>query len=112
MDLPAIASAKTAALSLAVFILLLKPLRGLYHLFIAPFFSPLRNVPGPPRQSWLLGNILLSRKLTPAVARRMWMKEYGPIFTTWSYFGVRVPLPRVWYLLNVVYVDPKTDFGG
>ncbi|KZV69585.1 cytochrome P450 [Peniophora sp. CONT] len=81
------ASAQTIAVWLAVLTLLFKPLRGLYRLFIAPNFSPLRNVPGPSRPSWLYGNVKESRKLTRAVAQKQWIQGYGSIFTTWSFFG-------------------------
>ncbi|KZV69777.1 cytochrome P450 [Peniophora sp. CONT] len=81
------ASTTTIAVWIAVLALLIKPLRGLYRTFVGPFFSPLRNVPGPSPQNWVYGNIKESRKLTRAVAQRQWMQQYGSIFTTWSFFG-------------------------
>ncbi|VDB88768.1 unnamed protein product [Peniophora sp. CBMAI 1063] len=81
------ASTTTAVAGFAALVLLLKPLRALYHFLADPFFSPLRNVPGPRPQSWLWGTMKITRKLTPAVAQRQWMQEYGPIFITWSVFG-------------------------
>ncbi|VDC06375.1 unnamed protein product [Peniophora sp. CBMAI 1063] len=81
------ASMTAIAVWLSVLILLLKPLRGLYRTFIWPFFSPLRNVPGPAPQNWLYGTMKLSRKIGPPIARTQWMQAHGPIFKDWSFFG-------------------------
>jgi hypothetical protein len=56
--------------------------RDLYHLFkgmVHPFFSPLRDVPGPKRDGVFLGNF---RALTDADPRTMyekWVEEHGHV---------------------------------
>jgi hypothetical protein len=51
--------------------------------------SPLRNLPGPPSQSWLYGNAKYIIERGQSVAWDEWMATYGKTFQYPSMFNVR-----------------------
>ncbi|TFK45693.1 cytochrome P450 [Heliocybe sulcata] len=55
---------------------------GLYkllRLFIRPYFSPTRALPGPPSPSWLWGNFKDIVKADNSVLHEAWLDKYGPV---------------------------------
>ncbi|KZV62140.1 cytochrome P450 [Peniophora sp. CONT] len=56
--------------------------KDLYQLIqgsLRPFFSPLRLVPGPPSDGFLLGNLRAIVEADPCTLHEKWAKEYGPV---------------------------------
>ncbi|KAG6819747.1 hypothetical protein H0H93_009047 [Arthromyces matolae] len=42
------------------------------------FFSPLRNLPGPPNENWTRGNAVKGSSVEVCASFEKWVKEYGP----------------------------------
>jgi hypothetical protein len=53
----------------------------LYRSILWPFvFSPLRNIPGPPVENFILGHLrTVAANLGMAAPQREWVKQYGPV---------------------------------
>ena len=50
----------------------------------------LRNVPGPPRTSWCLGNLPAFLRHNAMPVCRAWATKYGGAVRYWAMFGVRI----------------------
>ncbi|KAJ6542567.1 cytochrome P450 [Mycena capillaripes] len=60
----------------------------LYRVVIYPhFFSPLRNVPGPPRGNPLLGHYLTIVQSESCIPHREWVKAHGPVVRIMGILG-------------------------
>lgn len=60
----------------------------LYRVVIYPrFFSPLRNVPGPPRGNPLLGHYLTIVQSESCIPHREWVKAHGPVVRMMGILG-------------------------
>ncbi|KAJ7624697.1 cytochrome P450 [Roridomyces roridus] len=60
-----------------------------YRLVLYPrFFSPLRNIPGPPLGNPLLGQFLPWLRGEPCIPQREWAKQYGTTVRAMTLFGV------------------------
>ncbi|EPQ50323.1 cytochrome P450 [Gloeophyllum trabeum ATCC 11539] len=64
------AAAAAAAVSLAVYIL---------GRFVRSYFSPARDIPGPPNPSLLWGHLREIVKAENSVLHEQWLEEYGPV---------------------------------
>ncbi|KAF7297213.1 hypothetical protein MIND_00954400 [Mycena indigotica] len=59
-----------------------------YRVVLYPrFFSPLRNVPGPPLGNPLIGNYLTIVRNEVCMPMREWTKEHGPLVRMMGLFG-------------------------
>lgn len=72
---------------------------GLYKLgetLVAPYFSPLRDLPGPPRPSWAFGNLKQIFDAENSVLHEAWVQEYGTTlkYKGWLNVSVRSRAPR------------------
>jgi hypothetical protein len=56
---------------------------------ICPYFSPLRDLPGPENPSFILGNLKGVSDSDKAAARERWIAEYGNTLTYYTPFNVR-----------------------
>lgn len=52
----------------------------------------LRNIPGPPRDSLIVGNMRAIRESEPGAAYRQWHKSYGHTIRFDGFFSVCRPL--------------------
>ncbi|KAJ7073281.1 cytochrome P450 [Mycena belliarum] len=60
----------------------------IYRAVLYPrFFSPLRNVPGPPQRNPLLGDYLTIVQGEACIPHREWSKAYGPVVRMMGVFG-------------------------
>ncbi|WFD29628.1 hypothetical protein MSPP1_000638 [Malassezia sp. CBS 17886] len=50
----------------------------------------LRDVPGPPRESFLFGNLYIFTRRDVVPVSREWITKYGGVMRFWGTFGVRV----------------------
>ncbi|KAH8102315.1 cytochrome P450 [Cristinia sonorae] len=55
---------------------------------IRPWFSPLRQLPGPPNPSWLFGQLRNRFSTENLLKVEQWKAEYGPSFVINGLFGV------------------------
>ena len=62
--------------------------------------SPLKNLPGPPSQSWFYGNVKYVFERGQSLAWDEWMATYGKTFQYPSMFNVRFLSPY----LNLVSI--------
>jgi len=71
--------------------LFLIPIVKLVSILIRPYFSNLRDLPGPPGGSWITGHISeLNRSETDrAECHLKWLEEYGHVFVYKSLLNVR-----------------------
>lgn len=62
--------------------LLAIPLLKLASILLRPYFSPLRELPGPPGGSWITGHIseMNSSENDRAACHLRWVKQYGHVF--------------------------------
>ncbi|KAJ7711568.1 cytochrome P450 [Mycena metata] len=59
-----------------------------YRAFLYPrFFSPLRNVPGPPLGNPLIGHYLTIVQNESCIPQREWAKKYGPVVRMMGVMG-------------------------
>ncbi|KAI0267368.1 cytochrome P450 [Gloeopeniophorella convolvens] len=49
--------------------------------------SPLRDLPGPPRDNWATGSFREVREFESVAQHEEWEKQYGPVFRYHSFFG-------------------------
>lgn len=69
---------------------------------IKTFTSPLKNLPGPPRKSWLLGYFPDIWKADNSVLQEKWVEQYGPTISYAGLFGVGCSdLTADWSLLTI-----------
>jgi hypothetical protein len=59
------------------------------HFFIRPWKSALRNLQGPPNQSFLWGNRKQIMAQNPGVVQEAWEEEYGHVYSFRTPFSVR-----------------------
>ena len=52
------------------------------------FTSPLRHLPGPPTDSWWLGQFRIINAAENSVPQEEWAKQYGPSIAYRGMFGV------------------------
>ncbi|VDC04361.1 unnamed protein product [Peniophora sp. CBMAI 1063] len=69
---------------LAAFVAIVVALAGkdIYHFIqgtLHPFFSPLRNVPGPPSDAIFMGSLRAIIAADPCELHVKWAKQYGPV---------------------------------
>jgi hypothetical protein len=69
----------------------------IYSLYIYPYISPLRKVPGPPVDSALAGHAKVIGQSEPTLAIREWMKKYGKMIRIRAPFGFE----------EIVVLDPE-----
>jgi hypothetical protein len=65
--------------------------RDIYHLIketTRPFFSHLKELPGP-KGKWLLGNVQELMGPDPTQVYQKWVEDHGHVFVFKSLFGVR-----------------------
>lgn len=55
---------------------------------IRPWFSPLRQLPGPPNPNWLLGHFRTRFTTENLVKQEQWVDEYGDKLVLNAMFGV------------------------
>lgn len=61
-----------------------------YDHFLRPRWY-LRNLPGPARDEFFLGNLKVLRKLAPGSVDELWHGRYGPVLKYDGYLSVRPP---------------------
>ncbi|KAG8819325.1 hypothetical protein FRC19_009861 [Serendipita sp. 401] len=66
----------------ASLVLLCIPIFKLLTILIRPYFSPLRELRGPPGGSWITGHIndMLKSEKDRAECHLLWEKEYGHVY--------------------------------
>jgi hypothetical protein len=69
----------------------------IYSVYIYPYISPLRKVPGPPADSAWVGHAKVIAQSESGVLIREWMKKYGKMIRIRMPFGVE----------EVVVLDPE-----
>ena len=62
----------------------------LRNMLLAPFRSSLLALPGPPSESWLLGNLNQIFKSEDEMACDEWVNKYGPTLMYREFFNVSV----------------------
>ncbi|KAI0040330.1 cytochrome P450 monooxygenase [Auriscalpium vulgare] len=68
------------ALIAGVALLNARALLNFFTFIIQPYFSPLRNVKGPPSPSWVFGNTKQMQEHGDIECHEKWVAEYGPVF--------------------------------
>lgn len=64
-----------------------------YRLFLyTPFFSPLRHIPGPPKEHVVYGNMPSIVREPPGLLHTQWSEKYGGVVKYTGVFGVSLPL--------------------
>lgn len=67
---------------------------GVWKLFIRPWFSPLRRIPGPESKSFFWGNVLEPHKAENiAKVWEAWFADFGHVFVAKGFFNVRTTQP-------------------
>ena len=76
---------------------------------IRPYFSPLRNLPGPPSSGFIHGNAREARRAGPVVEE--WYKKYSKVMKCKGRFGVRAshPSPIGFSITNFLAFDRPGD---
>jgi hypothetical protein len=71
--------------------LFLIPILKLVALLIKPYFSNLRDLPGPPGGGWITGHIpdMNKSETDRAECHLNWIKQYGHVFVYKSLLNVR-----------------------
>jgi hypothetical protein len=84
-------SAGVTALGTIV-VLFLIPILKLVSNLVQPYFSNLRDLPGPPGGGWITGHILDMNKSETdrAECHLNWLKQYGHVFVYKSLLNVGV----------------------
>ncbi len=59
---------------------------------VMSFTSPLRNLPGPPSRSWLLGYFPEIWNAENSVLQEEWVERYGPTIAYMGLLGVSFPI--------------------
>ena len=75
-----------------VSLVLLLPIAKLLSIIVKPYFSNLRELPGPPGGSWITGHIpeLNKSETDRAECHLRWLEEYGHVFVYKSLLNVRI----------------------
>lgn len=71
-------------------------LYGVYKLgvqLLAPYFSPLRDLPGPKSKSFIWGNLGEIRKAENSKLHEEWIEKYGKVIKYKGFFNVSCILP-------------------
>ncbi|GAA6004161.1 cytochrome P450 [Rhodotorula paludigena] len=81
---------------------------------VRPHFSSLRDVPGPPRDHLLWGNVARILQEEPAVAHKEWQEKYGSVARYHGFFGAQRlvlydPAALNHVLLSNCYDYPKPE---
>jgi hypothetical protein len=69
----------------------------IYSVYIYPYISPLRNIPGPPADSAWVGHAKVIAQSESGVVVREWMKNYGKMIRLRMIFGIE----------EIVVLDPE-----
>ncbi|KAG7086399.1 hypothetical protein E1B28_002354 [Marasmius oreades] len=85
---------------MSLLLLTIYSLSGLlvYHvlkLVYKEYTSPNRRLPGPPRKSWIYGNLNEVFSAENSVMHEKWVEEYGPTIRYHGFLGVRTPAPSI-----------------
>jgi hypothetical protein len=66
-----------------------------YRLFLySQFFSPLRHIPGPPKESIVYGNMPSIVREPPGFLHTQWSEKYGGVTKYTGVFGVSLSFAR------------------
>ncbi|KAI0039109.1 hypothetical protein FA95DRAFT_1550876, partial [Auriscalpium vulgare] len=57
------------------------------RIIIQPYFSPLRDLKGPPSPSWFFGHMKLMQEHGVINCHEKWVEEYGPVFRPKGFFN-------------------------
>lgn len=71
-------------------------LYGVYKLgvqLLAPYFSPLRDLPGPKSKSFIWGNLGEIRKAENSKLHEEWIEKYGKVIKYKGFFNVSCIVP-------------------
>lgn len=71
-------------------------LYGAYKLgvqLLAPYFSPLRDLPGPKSKSFIWGNLGEIRKAENSKLHEEWIEKYGKVIKYKGFFNVSCIVP-------------------
>lgn len=61
---------------------------GFQHLILRPYFSPLYDLPGPPRTSIIFGNLKRIFTEEPGKVHDEWAEKYGGVVRYGGAYGV------------------------
>lgn len=81
----------TLALAVTAAVVLYGLARAFYATVIQPYFSELRQLPGPPSPSFLFGNFRQIWNADNSVLHEEWVEEYGNTLQYKGMFNVRKP---------------------
>jgi hypothetical protein len=81
-----------------------------YSVYIYPYISPLRKVPGPPADSAWVGHAKVIAQTESGVVVREWMKKYGNMIRVRSIFGIEQIVVLDPEVLSRVLVSDWTDY--
>lgn len=81
-------------------------LYGAYQIgrrLLKPYFSPLKDLPGPPSKSFFFGNLEEIRKAENSILHEEWIAQYGKVMKYKAFFNVCVGACRVHGLIKYKY---------
>jgi hypothetical protein len=80
-----------------------KDLYRLVRALLHPFFSPLKDVPGPKSNSAMFGHFKEILEADPGVLHEKWAKEFGPVLKYKMILNVRHLFCVLRFLVNCLY---------
>ncbi|KAI0271653.1 cytochrome P450 [Gloeopeniophorella convolvens] len=82
-------------------------LRTAYRIFVYPYWvSPLRHIPGPPLEGFVMGHVYTYNAEEPGLAERPWAAQHGPVVRTVGPIGIeRVAFLRPEALHTILVSD-------
>lgn len=90
----------------AIFVLvsMMYMIRDLLRGIVGPFFSPLRQLPGPKCPSWATGHFLELFKPAKRSLYEQWEEEFGGLYVFKGLLSVSAVAPSIPQVLLILYV--------
>jgi hypothetical protein len=91
--------------------LLLIPILKLASLLIKPYFSNLRDLPGPPGGGWITGHIpdMNKSETDRAECHLNWLKQYGHVLVYKSLLNVRASFNKNYVVSRILMENFQSD---